>query len=1059
MKRGNTGRPDLPESPKIARSSSRDSESDSLSTVSTVWLTSSNSSPSHSQPDEPGASPLQNHDTLQPSHPSEDPRATQSLPANLGDLSNNEPIPGPSGQNWFEPSRTRSISVSDSYNDQRKRQRFQNLMAESKQSLPEPSQAESSKAQLQRTGVSEIESSVHSKKPERHHRISPLCLNESSLCTPGSSGYIQPLRSQSPLQLGGDRRRDEQSMARTVLQGNLHSHSPVQFRTGQTAVRNIPSGMSSVLGNFARDQVRPSPLSVYESSDGSLFTNISSRSALSGILSSASSSPSSSSSRIHISRPDGICLVPRRKSYSESTVISSLGLEGSSARSRGLPGLTGLNSGYQTLTAENRGANPRPAVSQYVNGRGPSPLSMPSVEPDSTLNSSMWRHITGHASGASNATPNASATASSQHSHHTEPSTSSQSLNPDQLPTSLTHYLHHESSQPLHRGQQRVLPPNSNNLTAAPPAAGANSHQRTNASTSQHLRILEVSSASSSPASSSRAQPPPGRRDAQLAPVQPNRSRSHTSGLNERLRLIYHTWSAAALASSDQHDLESPLTSTSLSPLMAVSAANLSFPRGALPNGANLFVNSPPWSGASTEFSGPDEDEMSPGPDRPQSAQKLSSGTSGRSSLPLIKKAGPYILGPRIGSPPVRSVAQCLARKEGTNDFYCIKILTLPEPGKENMDQRQGKMLLLTEFSLLSQLKDTSGVVHCRDFFKDTAWDPNLQQNVHRLCLVVDSLMPHDYDSSSHRLVNLQHHVIQQRRLPEKEALLVFWDIARIVQQLHKMNIVHRDLKLGNMVVDLRSWRVTLANFCLGKHLSSEADRLRDQRGSPAYISPDVLSGKPYHGKPCDMWALGVVLFTMLYGQFPFYDCMPQELFRKIKAAEYTIPNDGRVTEDTKLLIHELLTLDAQQRLTAGQLVDSLEVIIGKWKGMLACETDQVVPDVPVKSAPEFQLDENDKITQTEQSPPAPTPAEKCSAGVTAPSTSTGLRVSALGASGFSEGTSSRVSLGGRPLMIKVSTGTARPMSPAEARAIRHLFTSARGGASGEQRCLPWLGK
>lgn len=51
-----------------------------------------------------------------------------------------------------------------------------------------------------------------------------------------------------------------------------------------------------------------------------------------------------------------------------------------------------------------------------------------------------------------------------------------------------------------------------------------------------------------------------------------------------------------------------------------------------------------------------------------------------------------------------------------------------------------------------------------------------------------------------------------------------------------------------------------------------------------------VPAGRPYRGKPSDMWALGVVLFTMLYGQFPFYDSIPQELFRKIKAAEYTIP-------------------------------------------------------------------------------------------------------------------------------------------------------------------------
>lgn len=51
-----------------------------------------------------------------------------------------------------------------------------------------------------------------------------------------------------------------------------------------------------------------------------------------------------------------------------------------------------------------------------------------------------------------------------------------------------------------------------------------------------------------------------------------------------------------------------------------------------------------------------------------------------------------------------------------------------------------------------------------------------------------------------------------------------------------------------------------------------------------------LCTGRPYRGKPSDMWALGVVLFTMLYGQFPFYDSIPQELFRKIKAAEYSIP-------------------------------------------------------------------------------------------------------------------------------------------------------------------------
>ena len=67
------------------------------------------------------------------------------------------------------------------------------------------------------------------------------------------------------------------------------------------------------------------------------------------------------------------------------------------------------------------------------------------------------------------------------------------------------------------------------------------------------------------------------------------------------------------------------------------------------------------------------------------------------------------------------------------------------------------------------------------------------------------------------------------------------------------------------------------------------------------------------------MWALGVVLFTMLYGQFPFYDNVPQELFNKIKAADFVVPDDGRVSEDARNLIRRLLVTDPEKRLKASQ--------------------------------------------------------------------------------------------------------------------------------------------
>lgn len=81
---------------------------------------------------------------------------------------------------------------------------------------------------------------------------------------------------------------------------------------------------------------------------------------------------------------------------------------------------------------------------------------------------------------------------------------------------------------------------------------------------------------------------------------------------------------------------------------------------------------------------------------------------------------------------------------------------------------------------------------------------------------------------------------------------------------LGQQNVVHRDLKLGNLVLHRATREIIITNFCLGQHLPSEKDRLRDQRGSPAYISPDVLSGKPYLGNtfgPPD-WGGRLVLVT-----------------------------------------------------------------------------------------------------------------------------------------------------------------------------------------------------
>ncbi|XP_023936185.1 serine/threonine-protein kinase 40 [Bicyclus anynana] len=339
-----------------------------------------------------------------------------------------------------------------------------------------------------------------------------------------------------------------------------------------------------------------------------------------------------------------------------------------------------------------------------------------------------------------------------------------------------------------------------------------------------------------------------------------------------------------------------------------------------------------------------------------------------------VRKAGPYLLGPKLGPSPVKSIVQCLARKEKTDDFYQIKILSLRNEGQvETQDDRQGKMLLHTEYSLLSLLKDQDGVIHHHGLFKDHALEevpnPNGPGFIYtgrvrqRLFLVLDCVTAHQFSEKGSELINLQQYVTKVKKVPEKEAVLIFYDIVRVVANLHKTNIVHRDLKLGNIVLNQRTGRVTITNFCLGTHLGSDRDLLKDQRGSPAYISPDVLMCKPYLGKPSDMWALGVVLYTMLYGQFPFCDTSLAQLFSRIQAANYNIPPDGnsvQVTDNTVFLIQRLLVKDPKHRLLADQVLDQLSSIIASYVIVPNPPEDlQVVPDVALDEEKEKEKPTN----------------------------------------------------------------------------------------------------
>ena len=97
-------------------------------------------------------------------------------------------------------------------------------------------------------------------------------------------------------------------------------------------------------------------------------------------------------------------------------------------------------------------------------------------------------------------------------------------------------------------------------------------------------------------------------------------------------------------------------------------------------------------------------------------------------------------------------------------------------------------------------------------------------------------------------------------------------------------------------------------------------DSLADKHGCPAYVSPEILNtNQSYSGRAADVWSLGVMLYTLIVGRYPFHDVEPSALFSKIRRGQYTIPDS--VSSRAKCLIRNLLRLDPSERLSAEQVL------------------------------------------------------------------------------------------------------------------------------------------
>lgn len=145
--------------------------------------------------------------------------------------------------------------------------------------------------------------------------------------------------------------------------------------------------------------------------------------------------------------------------------------------------------------------------------------------------------------------------------------------------------------------------------------------------------------------------------------------------------------------------------------------------------------------------------------------------------------------------------------------------------------------------------------------------------------------------------------------------------MAESVAFLHGINTVHRDLKLDNILIEEGTRMVKVIDFGFSVIVANH-QRLKIFCGTPSYMSPEIVRKHEYDGKPVDMWALGVLLYVMLTGTFPFRGVSEQDLYQKIQRGQYRTNHDSLSLEARKV-ISRLLDTDYRRRMTAEELIDS----------------------------------------------------------------------------------------------------------------------------------------
>jgi serine/threonine protein kinase len=160
-----------------------------------------------------------------------------------------------------------------------------------------------------------------------------------------------------------------------------------------------------------------------------------------------------------------------------------------------------------------------------------------------------------------------------------------------------------------------------------------------------------------------------------------------------------------------------------------------------------------------------------------------------------------------------------------------------------------------------------------------------------------------------------------KRELPTKTQICyIMKQLVEAVMYIHKKGIIHRDIKLENLLID-ENFNIKLTDFGLCAIKEDDFDMLQDSVGTVRYTAPELLKGEGYNDS-VDIWAIGIILFMLLTGDYPFDGENRESIFNKIKMKNLHFSKYDLDEKERKLL-KLLLAKDPEERIEIEEILEN----------------------------------------------------------------------------------------------------------------------------------------